>query len=108
MERLKQARDAETQYLKERDELEVAKTKEMADIETEKFKSMVNAIGPQTLLAMANAGPDMQVFMFDDPHLCVYLPAQNIFRICVQLYIAYPDYVLSLTVRIYRECVTNS
>jgi len=63
LERLKQARDAETQYLRERNELEIVKTKELADIETDKFKNMVSAIGPQTLLAMANAGPDMQVRM---------------------------------------------
>jgi len=63
LERLKQARDAETQYLRERNELEIAKTKELAEIETEKFKLMVNAIGTQTLTAIATAGPDMQVRM---------------------------------------------
>ena len=61
MERLKNARDAETQYLRERNELEVAKTRELAEIETAKFKKMVDAIGTSTLQAIATSGPDMQV-----------------------------------------------
>jgi major vault protein len=63
LERLKQARDAETQYLRERNDLEVGKTKDLAAIEINKFQTMVAAIGPQTLQAIATAGPDMQVRM---------------------------------------------
>ena len=33
----------------------------MANIETDKFKNMVDAIGPQTIAAIATAGPEMQV-----------------------------------------------
>jgi len=61
LERLTKARDAETHYLRERNEIEIAKTKDLADIETSKFKSMVDAIGTQTLQAIATAGPAMQV-----------------------------------------------
>ena len=61
MERLTHARDAEMKYLKEQNELEIEKSKEMSEIETNKFKNMVDAIGAQTLLAMATAGPDLQV-----------------------------------------------
>jgi len=63
LERLKQARDAETQYLRERNDLEINKTKELSTIEMNKFETMVAAIGPQTLQAIATSGPDMQVRM---------------------------------------------
>jgi len=48
-------------YQREQNELEVTRTRELADIETEKFKNMVDAIGANTLQAIATAGPDMQV-----------------------------------------------
>lgn len=54
------AREAENKYIKEQNELEIAKSKEMSTIEVERFKNMVSAIGPDTLTAMANAGPAMQ------------------------------------------------
>jgi len=73
LERLKNARDAETQYLRERNELEVKKTKELADIETDKFKKMVDAIGTSTLLAIATSGPDMQVWTARIHSRIVYL-----------------------------------
>ena len=42
----------------------------MANIETEKFKNMVDAIGPQTIAAIATAGPEMQVFKDIELHSC--------------------------------------
>ena len=54
------AREAENKYIKEQNELEIAKAKELSVIEVERFKNMVSAIGPDTLTAMANAGPAMQ------------------------------------------------
>ena len=62
MNRLKAAREAELVYVRQQNELEVVKTGELAEVETTKFREMVNAIGPSTLLAIANAGPDQQVF----------------------------------------------
>lgn len=41
--------------------MEISKSKQISAIETEKFDSMVKAIGPDTIKAMANAGPEMQV-----------------------------------------------
>jgi major vault protein len=32
-------------------------------VDTDKFKKMVDAIGPQTLISIAQAGPEMQVKM---------------------------------------------
>lgn len=61
LERLAAAREAETKFIREQNELEIAKAGEMANIETDKFKNMVDAIGPQTISAIATAGPEMQV-----------------------------------------------
>ncbi len=61
MERLSRAREAETKYVREQDDLEITKAKEMAGIDTQKFKDMVDAIGSDTIAAIATAGPEMQV-----------------------------------------------
>ena len=55
------AREAETKFIREQNELEITKAKEMAGIETEKFKNMVDSIGSDTIASIANAGPEMQV-----------------------------------------------
>lgn len=41
--------------------LDIHKSKEIAGIEAKKFKDIVSAIGPDTLKAMAQAGPEMQL-----------------------------------------------
>jgi hypothetical protein len=61
LKRLTAARDAETKYVKDQNELEVSKAQEMATIESSKFKSMVDSIGADTIQAIATAGPEMQV-----------------------------------------------
>ena len=61
MSRLTHARDAELKYLREQNEVEISKTRDMAEIETSRFKDMVDAIGCETIQAIANAGPQMQV-----------------------------------------------
>ena len=55
------AREAETKFIREQNELEITKAKEMSGIETEKFKNMVDSIGSDTIASIANAGPEMQV-----------------------------------------------
>ena len=55
------AREAETKYVGEQNELEITKAREMANIETEKFNNMVRAIGSDTISAIATSGPEMQV-----------------------------------------------
>eukprot|EP01116_Phalansterium_solitarium_P022420 TRINITY_DN73_c0_g1_i2.p1 TRINITY_DN73_c0_g1~~TRINITY_DN73_c0_g1_i2.p1 ORF type:complete len:866 (+),score=393.47 TRINITY_DN73_c0_g1_i2:112-2598(+) len=51
---------AEVAHLQALNELEIARAKELAQIETDKFKQTVDAIGPDTILAMAEAGPALQ------------------------------------------------
>jgi len=41
-------------------ELEINRARRMASIEAKKFKDIVNAIGPDTIKAIAQAGPEMQ------------------------------------------------
>lgn len=63
LERLTRAREAETKFVREQDELEIQKAKEMSNIETVKFKDQVDAIGAETIASIATAGPEMQVRM---------------------------------------------
>ena len=51
---------AEIAYQRELDELEVKKAQELAKIETEKFKQVIEAIGKDTIVSMAKAGPELQ------------------------------------------------
>ena len=59
--RIEAARSAEIKFIQQQDALEIDKAKSLNAIEQEKFKSMVEAIGRETLTAMAQAGPEMQV-----------------------------------------------
>lgn len=61
LERLTQAREAELKYLQEQNELELNKSREMASIETSRFVNTVNALGSDTIRAIAVSGPEMQV-----------------------------------------------
>jgi len=60
LERLKAHQDAELRHQKELNSLEIHKARDLAVIETKKFKETVDAIGRDTILAMAQAGPEMQ------------------------------------------------
>jgi len=42
------------------DELEVSRAKALAEIESNKFKKIISTIGPETIAAIAQAGPEMQ------------------------------------------------
>ena len=59
--KLTHAREAETKYVREQNELEITKAREMANIETDKCNNMVQAIGSDTISAIATSGPEMQV-----------------------------------------------
>ena len=48
--------------MREQNDLEIAKARDMSTIETQKFKDMVDAIGSQTIAAIATAGPEMKVY----------------------------------------------
>lgn len=41
-------------------ELELSSKKQLVDIEIDNFKKTVDAIGPETIVAMARAGPETQ------------------------------------------------
>jgi len=47
-------------------QLELSRAKRLADIETQKFKALVDAIKPQTIKAIAAAGPEMQARLLRD------------------------------------------
>lgn len=44
-------------------ELEIFKAKQLADIEANKFEEMIASIGKETIVSIANAGPEMQAQM---------------------------------------------
>lgn len=52
---------AESKYVAQQNDMEIGKSKEMVAIEVRKFQDMVGAVGPDTLRAIAVAGPEMQV-----------------------------------------------
>lgn len=53
-------KNAELEHQKQMEELEIWKSKESSLIESRKFEEMIAAIGRDTIVAMANAGPEMQ------------------------------------------------
>jgi major vault protein len=60
LEQLKLRQESEITHAKALAELEISKARELAEIEAEKFKSLVDAIGADTITAIARAGPEMQ------------------------------------------------
>ncbi|KAK0042287.1 major vault 1 [Biomphalaria pfeifferi] len=63
LQRLTLARNAELAYVKDKNRMDLDKNAELSNIEVNKFRNMVDSIGSNTLLAMATAGPDLQVRM---------------------------------------------
>jgi major vault protein len=63
LERLKAARDAEISFMTQQNALEIDKAEKMASIEAGKFKAMVDAMGSETLQALASGPQDHQVKM---------------------------------------------
>jgi len=53
-------RKAELDYKTKLNALDLSKARDLADIEAGKFKDIVDAIGAQTIKAIAQAGPEMQ------------------------------------------------
>lgn len=54
------AQTAQIEYQKQMDELEITRAKALAEIESSKFKKIISTIGPDTIAAIAQAGPEMQ------------------------------------------------
>jgi len=57
---LRNKQDAELEYQKSVDTLELSRAKELSEIESQKFKSIVKSIGANTIAAIARSGPEMQ------------------------------------------------
>jgi len=57
---IEQTNEAEVSHKKAIYDLEINKAKELADIEAKKFKELVKAMGKDTIVAMAKAGPESQ------------------------------------------------
>jgi major vault protein len=60
LEQTKKKNEQEVAYTKAKNQLEVTKAKELSAIEAKKFKDIVDAIGPDTIKKIAQAGPEMQ------------------------------------------------
>ena len=50
----------ELAHTKAMNELEIKTARDLADIEVKSFKETIEAIGKETLIEMARAGPEMQ------------------------------------------------
>lgn len=65
--------EQELAHVAKMNELELAKAKQLSEIETAKFKDTVDAIGAETIKAMAQAGPEMQAKLLQGLGLQGYL-----------------------------------
>ena len=53
--------------------IEIDQAKQMAEIESKKFEELVSAIGKETIVAMANAGPELQAELLKGLGLTGYI-----------------------------------
>jgi len=60
LEQKRDSQNAAIAHQKALDDLEISKAKDLAEIEAEKFKAIVDALGANTLEAIAQAGPEIQ------------------------------------------------
>lgn len=65
--------DVEVLYKAGKDKLELEKAEQLAQIESDKFKNLVKAIGPNTIKAIAKAGPQTQAQLLSGLGLKGYL-----------------------------------
>lgn len=73
LKQIKSKQEGDLAYTKKVNELEVKKAKEMADIEAKKLSQIMEAIGADTIIAMAQAGPEMQAKLLEGLGLKGYL-----------------------------------
>ncbi|WP_424095520.1 hypothetical protein [Moorena producens] len=62
---LKARQEAELAHQQAFNNLEIAKAERMAHIKSEEYRQKVEAIGPQTIQAIAQAGPEMQARLLE-------------------------------------------
>jgi len=60
LEEVQSKQEVELEHTRAIDELELRKARTLAEIETKKFNDTVESIGPDTIAAIAQAGPQMQ------------------------------------------------
>ena len=70
---IKNKQQVEVEYQKVKDELEIGRAKQLAEIESNKFKETIGAIGPETLIALSEAGPRLQAELLEGLGLSGYL-----------------------------------
>merc|ERR1712146_873519 len=70
---LKAKQQAELDYKRKTNDLELHKARELADIEANKLAQIMEAIGPDTIVAIAEAGPEMQAKLLEGLGLKGYL-----------------------------------
>ena len=70
---LKAKQQAEVDYKRKMNEIELAKAGELANIESLKLSQFMAAIGPETIVAIAQAGPEMQAKLLEGLGLKGYL-----------------------------------
>jgi len=70
---LKERQKAEIEHLENLNNLEISKQKEISEIESKKFADIVNAIGPETIKAIAQVGLEMQAKLLQGLGLKGYL-----------------------------------
>ena len=70
---MKNQADAEIEFQKAMDEIEISKAQELAEIEKNKMTAIINAIGPETLVEIARAGPETQAKLLQSMGLKGYM-----------------------------------
>merc|ERR1711924_560679 len=73
IELLKLRKQLEVEHVAKLNELELTKARQLSEMETMKFKAPVDAIGADTIKAMAQAGPEMQAKLLQGLGLQGYL-----------------------------------
>ncbi|KAJ9463428.1 Major vault protein [Diplonema papillatum] len=73
LEMLSSKNKAALDYQKRLDDIEVDKVSKISQIEADKFAATMEAIGPETVLAMAKAGPELQAQLLEGLGLKGYL-----------------------------------
>lgn len=63
----------EIEYQRSLDDLEISKARRLAEIESDKFKKTMGSIGPDTLVAISEAGPKMQAELLSGLGLSGYM-----------------------------------
>ena len=91
MKRLSRAREAKTKYVRQQNELEITKAWDTANIKTDKFNNMIQAIGSDTISAIATSGPEMLVCIVCVCGVCVRV------RVCARVH-AYMQVCILVTV----------